>query len=144
MEFLGVGPLELLFIFIIALIVLGPKDLVKAAGTLGRFLRKIWTSSFWQELGRIRTLPNQLAREAGFDETVKEIREGLPNTKEINQVISKIDIQSDIQKAKTDLSPWTTPPAVHPPPTPTLIEPTQLPESKTAAIQNDDKEASRD
>jgi Sec-independent protein translocase protein TatA len=36
MDFLGVGPLELLFILLIALIVLGPNDMVKTGRTLGK------------------------------------------------------------------------------------------------------------
>ena len=44
MELFGIGPLELLFILIIALIVLGPKDMVKAGRTLGRFMRQLMMS----------------------------------------------------------------------------------------------------
>jgi Sec-independent protein translocase protein TatA len=39
MEFLGVGPLELFFILVLALIVLGPKDMIKTGRQLGSFLR---------------------------------------------------------------------------------------------------------
>ena len=48
MEVFGIGPLELLFILLIALIILGPSDMVKAGLTLGRFLRKIITSPEWR------------------------------------------------------------------------------------------------
>ena len=40
MEILGIGPLELIFILLIALIVLGPGDMVKTGRTIGRFLIK--------------------------------------------------------------------------------------------------------
>ncbi|MBI1854854.1 MAG: twin-arginine translocase TatA/TatE family subunit [Chloroflexi bacterium] len=64
MEILGVGPSELIFIIIIALIVLGPKDMQKAGRTLGKWLRKIMTSDGWklfQQTSReIQTLPNRL------------------------------------------------------------------------------------
>jgi Sec-independent protein translocase protein TatA len=54
---------------LIALIVLGPKDMAKAGGTIGRFLRKTILSPTWVDLQRkIRTLPNQLMREAGIEE----------------------------------------------------------------------------
>ncbi len=72
MEFLGIGPSELLFIVIIALIVLGPKDMQKAGRTIGKWLRKIITSDGWklfQQTSReIQTLPNRLMREAALDE----------------------------------------------------------------------------
>ena len=40
MEILGVGPSELIFIVIIALIVLGPKDMQKAGKTIGKWMRR--------------------------------------------------------------------------------------------------------
>ena len=35
MEFLGIGPLELLLIFVIILLILGPKDMIKTGNTIG-------------------------------------------------------------------------------------------------------------
>ena len=68
MEILGIGPSELIFIVILALIVLGPRDMQKAGKTIGKFLRKIVTSDGWkifQQTSReLRTLPNRLMREA--------------------------------------------------------------------------------
>jgi sec-independent protein translocase protein TatB len=68
MEFLGVGPSELIFIFIIALIILGPKDMQKAGKTIGKWMRDIVSSDGWkifQQTSReIRTLPTRLMREA--------------------------------------------------------------------------------
>jgi sec-independent protein translocase protein TatB len=68
MEILGVGPSELVFIIIIALIVLGPKDMQKAGRTIGKFLRDMVTSDGWkifQQTSReLRTLPNRLMRDA--------------------------------------------------------------------------------
>jgi hypothetical protein len=37
MEILGIGPSELLFIVVLALIILGPRDMQKAGRTLGRW-----------------------------------------------------------------------------------------------------------
>jgi len=68
MEILGVGPSELVFIVIIALLILGPKDMQKAGKTIGKFLRDVVTSDYWkmfQQTSReLRTLPNRLMREA--------------------------------------------------------------------------------
>ena len=68
MEILGIGMSELVFIVVIALIVLGPKDMQKAGKTIGKFLRDIITSDGWkvfQQTSReLRTLPNRLMREA--------------------------------------------------------------------------------
>jgi sec-independent protein translocase protein TatB len=68
MEILGIGTSELVFIVIIALIVLGPKDMQKAGKTIGKWLRNVVTSDGWkmfQQTSReLRTLPNRLMREA--------------------------------------------------------------------------------
>ncbi|HAX70409.1 MAG TPA: hypothetical protein DCY14_12420 [Anaerolineae bacterium] len=68
MEILGIGMSELIFVIIIALLVLGPKDMQKAGRTIGKWLRGIVTSDGWkifQQTSReLRTLPNKLMREA--------------------------------------------------------------------------------
>jgi Sec-independent protein translocase protein TatA len=68
MEIFGVGPSELIFILIIALIVLGPKDMQKAGKTIGKWMRDIVTSDGWkifQQTSReLKTLPNRLMRDA--------------------------------------------------------------------------------
>ena len=84
MEILGVGMSELVFIVIIALIVLGPKDMQKAGKTIGKWMRNIVTSDGWkifQQTSReLRTLPNKLMREA--NEELNQI--GKQVGKEIN------------------------------------------------------------
>ena len=90
MDILGIGPLEFIFILIIALIVLGPSDMVKAGRTIGRFLRQIVTSPTWRAVTRtsseLRTLPNKQA---------------IPT-----------DFNSDLNQWKEDVSSWTTPPTI--------------------------------
>jgi sec-independent protein translocase protein TatB len=70
MEFLGVGPTEFIFIIIIALIVLGPKDLAKTGSTVAKWLNGILQSDGWKTIRRtsdeLRRLPTQLMREDNF------------------------------------------------------------------------------
>jgi Sec-independent protein translocase protein TatA len=110
MEIFGIGPLELIFIFLIALIVLGPTDMVKAGKTIGRFLRKLVTSPTWQSFQRasrdLRYLPNRLMREAGMEEDIKAIEEIARQTRQVGS-----DITLDPGEGGQDLSSWTTPPA---------------------------------
>jgi Sec-independent protein translocase protein TatA len=77
MEIFGIGVQEILFIAIIALIILGPKDMQKAGRTIGKWLRSIVTSDGWkvfQQTSReLRTLPNRLMREA--NEELGDVRE---------------------------------------------------------------------
>lgn len=80
MEILGIGINELIFVLIIALLVLGPKDMQKTGKTIGRWLRDISRSEGWkifQQTSReIRTLPTKLIREANaeLNEIGKEIK----------------------------------------------------------------------
>lgn len=86
MEILGIGPSELLFIIIIALIVLGPKDMQKAGKTVGRWLNNLVRSDGWkafQQTSReIRTLPTKLMREANMElsETERDLRKAMDTT----------------------------------------------------------------
>jgi Sec-independent protein translocase protein TatA len=127
MDILGIGPLELILILVIALIVLGPNDMVKTGKTIGRFLRKLVLSPGWQTIQatsrEIRHLPNRLMREAGLD----EIKESLPTAEEIRQEMGveqlKQDMAKDAQKFQADISDWTTPPpTIAPPETPVIPE----------------------
>jgi sec-independent protein translocase protein TatB len=105
MEILGIGPLELIFILLIALIILGPGDMVKAGKTLGRFLRKIITSPEWRTIQKasreLRYLPNRLMRETSIDDLSKDIAE-------VNKIGGQIS--NEIRKVENDLSSWTTSP----------------------------------
>jgi sec-independent protein translocase protein TatB len=100
MEILGIGPAELVFIIIIALIVLGPRDMQKAGRTLGKWLRQVVTSDGWklfQQTSReIQTLPNRLMREAALDE-LKDVQ------KDLKQAINPItQIGHSSQPASSD------------------------------------------
>lgn len=83
MEILGIGPSELVFVIIIALIVLGPRDMQKAGRTIGQWLNKLIKSDGWkvfQQTSReLRNLPTNLMREANIDmkETEDDIRRAI-------------------------------------------------------------------
>lgn len=132
MEFLGVGPMELLLILIVALIFLGPKDMVKAGKTLGKFLRSIVMSPVWQAVQQtsrdLRYLPNRLMREAGLEEEAEELKKIGQQVDELSK--SRASIAGDIENARReinrDLSAWTTPPTIDSPPPPAL-EPAEAP-----------------
>jgi len=111
MDFLGIGPLELFFIVLIALIVLGPQDMVKAGRTLGRWMRSLVMSETWRTLTQaskeIRTLPTRLMREAGID----EIKNQLPEAETIRKELDLSELKKDLsQEMQADISDWTTPP----------------------------------
>ncbi|MEI7989619.1 MAG: hypothetical protein WCI88_11330, partial [Chloroflexota bacterium] len=78
MEFLGIGPMELLFIILIALVLLGPKDMIKAARVIGEFITKVVRSDYWadiqQSMRMMRGLPYNLMRETGLEQELASLK----------------------------------------------------------------------
>ena len=127
MDFLGIGPFELLVIFLLALILFGPTDMVKAGRTLGKLLRSIVTSPTWQLIQQtskdFRNLPNKLIRDAGLEEDmqqIKEMKKDVEGLKTVKPDLGLNDLEQDMNNTKQDLSAWTTPPTIASPPAPTL------------------------
>jgi len=84
MQLLGIGPLELLFIAVIAVIVLGPKGMVSGAREAGKVIRKIIHSPIWDEIvdtsREIREFPRKIAREAGIEKDLEDLRQSTRGT----------------------------------------------------------------
>jgi Sec-independent protein translocase protein TatA len=131
MEVLGVGPLELFFILIIALIFLGPRDMVKAGRTLGKYMRKIVMSPTWrmvqQTSHEIRNLPNRMIREAGMEDDIKDLNQ---LGKDVENQISSLrnpfsaaasEANLEIRKAAADVKTSTQPAAPAPPADPPVL-----------------------
>lgn len=106
MDLLGVGPLELLFLILIALIVIGPRDIGKAARSTGRFLNRLYRSDTWRMLietsRKLRNLPNQLAQEAALEDSLDEMHQTI---KEVGQ-----ELAQDVRTLDEDLQAWKKPP----------------------------------
>lgn len=81
MELFNVGFGELLFIFLLALILLGPEGMKKAGLTIGKGVRAIIRSPFWKifmdTTREIREMPTILVREAGLEEFNEKTRKSL-------------------------------------------------------------------
>ncbi len=103
MEIFGIGASELIFILIIALIVLGPRDMQKAGRTIGRWLNQLIRSDGWKVFQRtsaeLRNLPRNLMREANAE--ISEMERDLRNA---------IDLRID-PKTRSASSPNVDPPA---------------------------------
>jgi Sec-independent protein translocase protein TatA len=114
-EVLGVGPLEVLLIVLLAIVLFGPKDIARTARTAGRTLNRLYHSEGWRTLLRtsetLRTLPNRRAREAELEE-LDDLRRTIAETE--RSVAEGV-------RADPDLQAWT--PAARPaskaPPLPT-------------------------
>jgi Sec-independent protein translocase protein TatA len=104
MELFGVGIWEILLIVLIALIVLGPQDTVKAGRNLGRAVRRFFSSEEWRTMLKatkeIRTIPDKLLEETGLDHP----EEFLPSEEEIRKEAGLDDLERDMSQWKADLS----------------------------------------
>lgn len=116
MDFLGIGLPELTFIVILALIILGPKDMAATGKTIGRTLRKFVLSSEWKAVRKtgqeIQRLPNKLMREAMLDDLTKEIQDTATQTiapinnelKEISRHVSEPIAEEAEKKIEKDIT----------------------------------------
>ena len=83
MDIFGIGASEFVFIILIAIIILGPKDMQKAGRTIGRWLNQLVRSDGWKIFQRtsaeIRNLPQTLMREANMEvmEAEKDLRRAI-------------------------------------------------------------------
>lgn len=100
MDILGIGPIELVFIFLIALILLGPKEMQKAGRTVGRWLRDFVSSDSWRafrETSReIRNLPNRLMREANLEDMQKISQDVSRDVRDVTrEVHDSVDLRKE-------------------------------------------------
>jgi sec-independent protein translocase protein TatB len=72
MELLGIGPLELIVIIILALVVFSPKDIAGGGKAVGRWINRLYRSETYRSMKQVsqelQDLPSRLAREANLDE----------------------------------------------------------------------------
>jgi sec-independent protein translocase protein TatB len=108
MEFLGVGPAELLVILVLAVLVVGPQRLPEFAAQLARFLRvfRRYTTRITQEFNEtLHELENEyddLKGEwkdvgRGLDEGVKAVSEGLEGVQR--------DVREAVEEPKAPVEP---------------------------------------
>ena len=112
MEIFGIGASELVFILLIAIIVLGPRDMQKAGRTIGRWLNQLVRSDSWKVFQKtsaeLRNLPRNLMREANMEvaELDREVRNAIdprldPKTRTTASQTPKVDPPAG-QPGKTD------------------------------------------
>ncbi len=77
MRIFNLGISEIILIVILALIILGPGNMVKTAREIGAFIRKVTKSPYWQEIWatkrELTEIPKILAKEADLDATLKDL-----------------------------------------------------------------------
>ena len=100
MKILNLGISEIILIVILALIILGPGNMVKTARDIGAFIRKVTKSPYWQEVWATRRelneLPKILAKEADLDGTLKDLERETKDlhssvTASVSELIKEVD-----------------------------------------------------
>ena len=81
----NIGFSELLLVLLVAFLVVGPKDLPKVAGWLGRTVKKS------------RRLLNEIKKESGWDELEKEVRDVQHDVKD---AVKQGDVSAELREAK--------------------------------------------
>ncbi len=74
MEIFGIGPLELVLIVLVAIIVLGPKDMMTSAQKAAIWLKKLRKSDVWATTKEVMDIPNQVLKETGLDKEIQELQ----------------------------------------------------------------------
>lgn len=98
----GIGGSELVLIAIVALIVVGPKDLPKLLRQLGKFVAKMRSMA-----DEFRASFDDMARQSELDDLRKEV-EALRSGKSVSPIIN--DIREDMRRIETDINQQIRPP----------------------------------
>lgn len=144
MEILNIGIIELVFILLLMLVLLGPEGMIHAARSIAVFVRKFLKSPIWSELMRVnqdfQEMPTRLMREAGIDEIKKEIASTERDMRENVRGMYSWEPHKAVEMPEPTIAPPTKPspvqteenPAVEPP----LAEtPRQIYRRSTAALR---------
>ena len=107
MQIFGVGPLELLMILILALVIMGPQDMVGTARRLGQWVYSVVRSPTWRAImetsADLRELPTKLVREAGLDEAIKEVKDTADQV-QAEMAATTREINAEMQSVSSDVS----------------------------------------
>lgn len=118
MDIFGIGATELVLIVLLALILMGPREMEKTSRTIGRFLRDLTRSEGWRAFRdtsrEIRNLPNRLMREANIEDLQKDV----------GKIGKEVEEATTIQGFGT----WSSPTASKSTPPPTGPEPAEASE----------------
>lgn len=147
MEIFNIGIVELVFILLLMLVLLGPEGMLKTARNIASLVRKILHSPIWADLMRInqdfQEMPTRLMREAGVDEIKKEIADTERDVRENVRGMYSWDPRKSVEMPEPTIAPPARiaplpekgdTPAVEPVPPP-IETPRQVYRRSTAALR---------
>lgn len=117
MKIFNLGVPEIIFIIVLALIILGPGNMVKVAKDAGSLIRRITKSPYWKEVWatkrELNELPKMLAKEAQLDETIRDLdRESKSISSSVASTMSEFikEVEEPIKKSDKDIRNAVNPP----------------------------------
>jgi len=104
MELFGIGIVEVILVLLIALLLLGPQDTIKAGRNLGRAVRRFFSSEEWRTLleasREIRTIPEKLLEDTGLDNP----EDLLPSEEEFRKEAGLDELAQNVAEWNADVS----------------------------------------
>ena len=103
--FFGIGIPEILLILVLALIILGPQDMVSTARKLGRWVYRAYHSPLWRQImstsAELRELPTKFVREAGLEDTIDDLKKTSSDVKAELKGVSS-DVTAELSQARQE------------------------------------------
>lgn len=118
MKIFNVGASEIFLIVLLALVIFGPKRLVQVMRDSGKWLRSIGKSPLVRDFIRttedIRNIPNELLRESGLEQDIKEVQRAAQEAARIDEIDAERTKQNETNETPAEDE---TPGILPPPPT---------------------------
>jgi Sec-independent protein translocase protein TatA len=120
MNILGIGIPELIIIFIVAMIFLGPGNMVKTASQVSAAIKKLLNSEMWRSMvnstKEIRTIQGQIIKETGLPETIQSLKQStrIITNPALEQWRSTVDTTKPAPNLRADFPDTTAPPDTTP------------------------------
>lgn len=117
MELFGIGLPEVILILLLALVIMGPRDMTNSARKLARWIYRLFRSPQWREFigaaKEAREMPRQLIREAGLEEEINMLKQAgqemrgiaRETTQEVNGLAREAN--ADLRQAAQEAAPPT-------------------------------------
>lgn len=106
MKIFNVGAQEVILIVLLALVVFGPKRLVEVMRGFGKWLRSIGKSPLVRDFIRttqdIRNMPNELLRESGLEQDIKEVQRAAQEAARIDEMDAERARQHETNEPQTE------------------------------------------
>lgn len=107
MELFGVGPLEFLLVLVLALVIMGPQDMVNTARKMGQWIYRVVRSPTWRAIldtsQDLRDLPKKIVRDAGIDDAMQVIKDTANQVKtEMSE--TTLAISNEMRAANSDIN----------------------------------------